>query len=149
MKARPPWKVLAHVIGPLGGFGPLFEFHVNDRRKNRLVLLEKEGCTSFYRAARSLEKQPAVKGLMLSSWLFCKSTGLVTPRLAWLRQTPEAGGAMVVDPGPASPDSGFLTGSEERRKLYEQKLYRPRESCVLWPRKALLAWADQHPEFDV
>jgi len=148
-KARQPWRVLAHVIGRMGGFAPLFELHLNARRKNRLILLEKEAGVSYCRAARAVEMQPAVRGLILASWLFCESTAQVTPRLAWLRRMPQSAGALIVELGPASADSGFLTGSEERRKLYEQGAYRPKLACVLWPRKPLIDWAKQHPEFDI
>jgi hypothetical protein len=147
MKARQPWKVLLHLTA-MGGLGPLFEFHLNARRKNRLVLIEKEANISYYRAARSLEKQPEVRGLFHTSWMFCASTGRVTPRLAWLREVPEAAGAFMVDLGPAAEDSGFMTGSEERRKLYAEGSYRPRSVCILWQRKSLIEWARQHPEFD-
>jgi hypothetical protein len=147
-KARRPWQVLARVIGRMGGFGPLFELHVNARRRNRLVLLENEANLSYYRAARAVEKQPPVRGLLLASWLFCESTARVTPRLEWLRRIPLEGGASISDLGPAPADSGFLIGSEERRRQYEEGSYRPRTGCVLWPRKALLEWAARHPEFD-
>lgn len=147
-KVRHPWRVFRHVIGRLGGFSPLFELHLNERRKNRIILLERDANVSYFRAARSLEKQPAVRGLMLSSWLFCESTAQVTPHLAWLRRTPEAAGALLVDLGPAAEDSGFLTGSEERRKTYQTGAYRPRSVCVLWPRKNVIDWANRHSEFD-
>lgn len=148
-QARRPWKVLAHVIARMGGFAPVFELHLNDRRRNRLILLEKEANISYYRAARSIEKQPAVRGLLTASWLFCESTAQATPRLAWLRRTVQSAGASIFDLGPASTDSGFLTGSEERRKLYEEGAYQPRIACVLWPRKSLIDWARRHPEFDL
>jgi hypothetical protein len=142
------WSLLWHIVGRMGGFSPVFEFHLNERRKNRLLLLEKEGNLSFYSAARTLEKQPGVKGIMLASWLFSEETAQVSPHLAWLRRIPESAGAFLIDLGPASPDSGFLTGSIERRKLYEQGSYRPKFACVLWPRSALISWANKHPEFD-
>jgi hypothetical protein len=118
-KARQPWAVVAHVIGRMGGFAPLFELHLNARRRNRLVLLENEANISYYRVARSVEKQAGVRGLLLASWLFCRSTAQVTPHLSWLRRIPESAGALLVELGPASTDSGFLVGSELRRKLYE------------------------------
>ncbi len=148
IEARRPVRVLAYALRQMRGFAPVFELHVNARRKNRLVLLEMEAHLSYYRAARSIEKQPAMRGLMTASWLFSESTAQVTPRLAWLRRTPQSAGALLVEMGPASADSGFLTGSEERRALYEQGAYRPNVTCVLWPRKSLIDWANQHPEFD-
>ncbi len=147
-QARRPLQLLAHVAGRMRGFGPLFEMHLNARRKNRLVLLESEANLSYYRLARSIEKQPEVRGAFTASWLFCESTARVTPRMEWLRRIPLQGGAMIADLGPAPADSGFLTGSDERRRLYEEGAYRPRVSCVLWPRTALIEWANRHPEFD-
>jgi len=140
--------LLSHVVGRMGGFAPLFEFHINSRRKNRLVLLEKEGNISYYRTAQALALQPHVKGLMLASWLYCESTAKVSPHLAWLRSVPQSGGALAVDLGPVHEDAGFLTGSEERRLLYQQGTYRPCMGCVLWARQDLIAWAARHPEFD-
>jgi hypothetical protein len=148
-KAHQPWRVLAHIITQMRGFAPLFELHLNDRRECRLILLEEEANISYYRAARSVEKQPTARGLMTSSWLFCERTAQVSPHLAWLRRTPQSAGALLVELGPASADSGFLTGSKERRKLYEQGRYRPNVTCVLWPRQSLIDWANQHPEFDL
>jgi hypothetical protein len=148
-KVRQPWRVLWHVIRRMRGFSPVFELHVNDLRKNRIILLERESNISYFRAARSLEKQPAVRGLMLASWFFCRTTAQVTPHLAWMRRTPESAGALLVDLGPAAPDSGFLTGSEDRRQRFEAGTYRPRLVCVLWPRQAVIDWANRHPEFDL
>jgi hypothetical protein len=88
------------------------------------------------------------RGVMMASWLFCSTTAEVTPRLGWLRRIPEEGGALLVDLGEAPADSGFLTGSEERRKMYEEGRYRPRMTCVLWPREALIRWAAGRPERD-
>ena len=149
VKARHPWRVAWHVFARMGGFAPVFELHLNDRRKNSIILLERESNISYFRAARSLERQPAVRGLMLSSWLFCESTPQVTPHLAWLRRTPESAGALLVDIGPAAPDSGFLTGSEDRRKQYETGTYRPNSVLVLWPRNSVIDWANRHSEFDM
>jgi hypothetical protein len=143
--ARRPWRLLAHVVRRMGGFGPLFELHVNPRRKSRLVLLENEANVSYHRVARSLEMQPEVRGAMLKSWLFCESTARVTPRLQWLRRTPLDGGAFIAELGEAPPESGFLTGSEERRALYVSGEYLPRIGCVLWPRDALIEWANRQP----
>jgi len=61
----------------------------------------------------------------------------------------QAGGASLFELGPAALDSGFMKGSGERRRSYEQGAYRPTITCFLWPRKALIDWAGQHPEFDL
>jgi hypothetical protein len=147
-KVARQWRAWTRAFVPMRGFGPLFELHLNDRRKNRILLLESETNLSCYRAAQSLELQPGVKGIMTMSWLYCASTAAATPHLAWMRRLFLDAGAAIVDLGEAPPDSGFLVGSAERRKLYEQGRYRPRTSCVLWPRARVLEWAKQHPEFN-
>lgn len=147
-KVARQWGVWTRAFLPMRGFGPLFELHLNDRRKNRIVLLESESNLSCYRAAQSLELQPGVKGIMTMSWLYCESTAAATPHLAWMRRLFLDAGAAIVDLGEAPADSGFLVGSAERRKLYEQGTYRPQTSCVLWPRRRVLEWARQHPEFN-
>lgn len=96
-----------------------------------------------------MEMQPDVKGLLLASWLYCESTAEITPHLAWLRGVPQRGGALAVDLGPAPEDGGFLIGSEDRRKRYQEGTYKPKIGCILWAREDLIAWAKQHPEFDV
>lgn len=139
------WAAFRDAFLPMRGFGPLFELHINDRRKNRVMLAESEHKLSCYRAARSLELQPRVKGMMTASWLYDESTGSVTPHLAWIRRMFLDSGAAILDLGDAPPDSGFLVGSAERRKLFEEGRYRPKMSCVLWPRAQVLRWAAKNP----
>ena len=142
------WAAVTRAFLPMKGFGPLFELHLNDRRKNRVMLLEKETALSCYRAARSLELQPAVKGIMTSSWFYCVSTGVVTPHLAWLRRFFLEAGAVALDLGEAPADAGFLVGSPDRRRLYEEGKYRPQLTCMLWPRRSVLQWAELHAELE-
>ncbi|MDE3167738.1 MAG: hypothetical protein KGN36_18195 [Acidobacteriota bacterium] len=147
MKAEHPYSVLLRVVRELGGFSPLLEMHVNALRKHRLILLEREANLSYCRAAQALEQQPAVRGLLMASWMFCRTTGQVTARLGWLRRVPEEAGAILFDLGEAPRNAGFLAGSAERRRLYAEGGYHPRMTCVLWPRRALIEWARKRPEY--
>ncbi len=137
-------RLLVSVLGEMRGFSPLIETHLNERRKNRLTLSESEAERSYLLAARSLEKQPHIKGLFTESWLYCESTGKVSPRLAWMREFLEQRGALLAATRYATEDSGFMRGSEERRKLFESGAYRPTITFALWPRSAMLAWARQY-----
>ncbi len=137
-------RVLSFWARHLRGFSPFWEIHVNDRRKNRMTLSEAEGIKSYELMAQSLELQPDVLGIVSSSWLFCASTGNITPRLAWLRDFLVTNGAIAADCGPAPADSGFLVGSEDRRRLYEEGSYRPASTLVIWPRSAILRWASRY-----
>jgi len=138
-------RVAWYWLASLRGFAPLWETHINDRRRNRLTLTEPEGLKSYYRMARSLEMQKDVKGLVTFGWLYCSSTGQVTPRLAWLREFFLHHGGVITSTGFAPGNAGFLVGSEERRRLYEEGRYRPAMTCVLWSRDAILRWASQFP----
>jgi len=137
-------RVLSFWTGHIRAFSPFWEIHVNDRRKNRMSLSEAEGIKSYELMARSMELQPDVLGIVSSSWLFCASTGKVTPRLAWLRDFLVTNGAIAADCGPAPVDSGFLVGSEDRRRLCEEGSYRPASTLVIWPRSAILRWASRY-----
>ena len=112
------------------------------------MLLEKQANISYFRTAKSIEKQPAVKGLMLASWLYSESTAEVSPHLAWLRTVPQSGGALAVDLGPcpgrlqASSSAAAIAARISRRHIP------PKNRLVLWARQDLIAWAKQHPEFD-
>lgn len=147
--SRQCFALLPYALFKVGGFSPLVELHLNERRKNRGTLLEREAKISYYRTAESLEKQPEVKGIMHVGWMYSRSAAEVSPHLAWLRAVPESGGAVVADLGTALEDAGFLIGSRERRKRYEDGTYRPRMGCVVWARKELIAWANGHPEFNL
>jgi hypothetical protein len=145
---RTSWRrrphALAFIATKLGGFAPLIEIHVNARRRNRLTLTESEGLRSYFLIAQTLKEQPEVKGLFATGWLFCESTGRITPQLAWLREFFLRHGAFVASTGLVPEDTGFRTGSEERRKLYEDGLYRPTDAYVLWPRREMLEWASRY-----
>lgn len=132
---------VAAAVARSGGLAPMFEFHVNERRKNRSVLLEGEAAASYLRMARALEFNPPVRGLMSCSWLFCPTIAQATPRLAWLRRQLQEAGASLIPLGPAGPESGFLKGSPERRVEFESGRLRPRLVLVIWPRASVLAWA--------
>jgi hypothetical protein len=55
--------------------------------------------------------------------------------------------AYVLDLSPALDDSGFLVGSEKRRRLYANGDFRPRETLVLWRRADIIAWTNSQSEF--
>ncbi len=132
---------LLTAIAKAGAFSPMMEFHVNERRRNRSVLLETEAALSYLRMARSLRLQPKVRGITTCSWLLCAEIARVTPRLRWFRDRLLAAGATLVETGLAPPNAGFLRGSEERRRLFERGELRPQLVTAVWPRGSVLEWA--------
>jgi hypothetical protein len=134
--------------GAVRGFPRFADLHLNVRRKNRLTVSEREGMLTYFRLARSLELQPEVRGVCTCSWLYCETTGNVTPPLAWLRRFYLENGAFIASIGPAPSDSGFLEGSEMRRKLHAEGRYSPRMTYALWLRDDILTWANRNPELE-
>jgi hypothetical protein len=128
------------------GRGPFFFHHLAWRRKNRLFLLEREQNRSYWRIAQSLALHPEVKGLLTESWLHSPETFRVSPHLAWLNRPFLEHDGLVVVLGPAREASGVVTGSPERKRLVEEGRFRPTTAMVIWPRAAMLEWAQQHPE---
>jgi hypothetical protein len=128
------------------GVGPFVEPHINYWRASRLLLLRREHERSIWRIAQFIKVQPAIKGLVTSSWLYAVETGEDSAHLGWLREFFASENARIIDAGPALVESGFLVGNERRQQRYASGVFRPREAIVLWPRKDVLAWARRHPE---
>lgn len=145
LKALPRlWRFVAlH----LQGLKPAYSSHLAWRRKNRWTITEAEQKRAYYRMAQSLVLQPQVRGLVTDSWFYSPDTYRVSPHLAWLNHFFIENGGLVEILGPAPPGSGYLEGSAERRRCYESGEYKPTTAVVLWPRKAMLDWAERHPEF--
>ena len=146
VSGRERFTLLYWIARKLKGFGPVFFPHLNPHRKNRW-LTENEANRSYYRMAQTLRLQPAIKGMVASSWLRSPDTAKASPHLAWMNRTIEANGGLVVVMGMADPESGALARSAARKELYEAGEFIPTTGLVIWPRDAMLAWADQHPEW--
>jgi len=138
--------LLYWIAAKFRGFRPAFFSHLNANRKNRWLLTEREANRSYYRMAQSMALQPGVKGLVTASWLHSPDTLAASPHLGWMNRTFLENGGLVAVMGPADPDCGVLTRSPERRKLYEAGAFKPTTGLAIWPRDAMLAWAERHPE---
>jgi hypothetical protein len=128
------------IIAGMRGWSPCFEAHLA-RRGKAPVLVPRDYILSYLRAAQSMRLQPEIRGIIGSSWLHSQETMTITPHLNWINRLFLDNGGVLLHLGQASPDSGFLVGSEKRRELYEAGEYRPREALFIWPRKPFLAWA--------
>jgi hypothetical protein len=139
-------RTLAFVIFKMRGLWPVFFSHLNPRRKNR-SLDEVEASRSYYKMAKALELQPAVKGFGACSWFRSPATHRVSPHLAWMSRVFLENGGLVVEGGRVDPDCGVLYRSATRKQLYDAGRFTPRVGLVMWPRNAMIAWAKAHPEY--
>ena len=139
-------RLAAAVLCELRGLGPAFFSHINPNRRNQGILLERESLRSYHRMARSMEGQPEIRGLITASWLHSPDTFAISPHLAWLNTVFLENGGHIIPLGPAPVDSGVLHRSPERQQAFDAGTFRPTEALVIWPRRAMLAWASGHAE---
>lgn len=130
------------IVARIGGFRPFFEIHAH---KFYMAEFNEEGRNECYRCCAELYAlHPEVRGMIAGSWFYDPAITSVSPRLAYLRAVPEAGGAYVLfdsyDEGAAR---NALATSPTRRALHAAGKYRPAAYTIIWPRTRQLAWALQ------
>jgi hypothetical protein len=140
-------RVLYFLWAELGGFAPCIAPHMATRRKNPLMLLEKEAGRSWFRMASSAQLWPGIRGLVAGSWLYSPETFRVSPHLSFLTKPFVESGGLVTTMGKADESAGYLTGSAQRRHLYESGKFKPTMGLVMWSRQQMMQWALAHPEF--
>lgn len=97
----------------------------------------------YVRIADLLRRDPRVKGIVGTSWFYDPQILKVSPRLAYLQVRPLQNGAFMLPHGPGAIHTERATSkSETRKKLYEAGEYLPVCCSIVWPRAALVAWAD-------
>lgn len=138
MNSRDALRTLG-AVWRMGSWAPCFEAHLPSRSSPFLIESEYRRC--YVRMARSMELQPDIRGIIGSSWLHSEETMRFSPHLNWINRLFLDNGGLLVHLGPASPESGFLVGSEQRRQSYNSGAYRPREAMFIWPRDKFLQWA--------
>jgi hypothetical protein len=142
-------EVLLYIAGQFGGFKPAFYLHLAPPPRNRSLIIPKEVRKAHYRMVKSLALQPEMKGILCASWFHDPEVLRITPHLGPLNEPYlEHGGRILMNIGPAPAHAGFLLHNPERQKQYESGEFRPRLTLAMWPRKAAIAWADQHPELE-
>jgi hypothetical protein len=134
-------RVIREVFGRMNGIRPIAMPHLNYWRRNPFLMTREENERSMWRIAKSIELRPDIKGFVAASWFYCATVGEISPHLAWVREFFQDNGAFLIDMEPAPVRSGFMVGSAQRRKLYAQGKFRPRQTLVLWPRAQMLRWA--------
>lgn len=138
-------SVAFFIATQMKGFAPYIEPHMPARS---VLLIEKESDKAWYRMARSVEANPSLKGLVAFSWLHSSDTYRISPHLSFVNKPFVESGAIITTIGFADQKSGFLEGSEQRKKLYESGDFKPTEGVVIWSREQMIRWAKAHPELD-
>lgn len=119
------------------GFSPFLENHVHPQMLEHFTPEGRKRCYAL--VAELLQRWPESRGLMGLSWYYDPVVGTISPRLAYLHNVPERGGALFLPAG-SSPDvvSGATSTSETRKKLFEAGKYLPTRYLMAWSKRDLL-----------
>ena len=123
--------------------GTWFRVHTEGRY---LSEFNEEGWDNCYLClADLLHKNPNVMGMLATSWFYDPALEKISPRLAYLAQTPRKAGARIIKIGSSEFDRSSATKtSQTRRKLYEAGQYIPTSYTVMWQRNDLINWAQSY-----
>lgn len=124
--------------------GPWLRPHTDSRY---LEEFDEPGWERCYReVAAVLERVPALRGLVATSWFYDPRLAVVSPRLGYLRTTPMAAGARLVRHRTTAFDVAAATAtSPTRRALHAAGEYLPVSHSIVWERDDLIAWARGGP----
>jgi hypothetical protein len=125
------------------GFRPWYESHWDRRLIRSFTPQAYDQC--YLRIAELLEINPAIRGMMGSSWWFDPVLESISPNLTFLRKVPLDNGAQLFRVGTsAAATQAAVYLSAERRRLYDSGKYLPTIYLLAWARKDLLEWANRH-----
>lgn len=141
-------RMSSFIMNELGGFKPFLFLHVARKPKNRLLILEAEVMRMYHRAARALEMQPQFRGVLAHAWFHDPRALADNPHLEWLNRPYRDAGGLLVNLAPAGEDSGVTEGNAARKKSLAEGALQYRMGFAAWPRRAAIAWAKAHPEWD-
>ena len=127
------------------GYGPWLHMHIEQRYLTELN--EKAHDRMYMRIAELLKGRRDVRGTTGSSWLYDPQLLKIGTRHAYIRLRPLERGAFFLKHGQGNVEQATVS-SKSRRRLYDEGKYVPIEYSMLWPRKELIAWAEQaHQNF--
>ena len=125
------------------GFRPWYESHWDRRLIRSFTPPDYDQC--YLRIAELLELNPAIKGMMGSSWWFDPALESISPNLTFLRKIPLDNGAQLFRVGTnAAATQTAIHLSVERKRLYDSGKYLPTTYLLAWARTDLLEWAHRH-----
>jgi hypothetical protein len=90
-----------------------------------------------------MKVNPKIRGIFRRSWFLAPEMAQVTPSLTFLREVPEANGAIFFEGNTTRHEiANALSISPHRRRLYDEGEYHPTDHAYIWPRKAFLDWVN-------
>lgn len=127
---------LAFTAFRTGGLRPFLVNHVHMAMRAHFTPEGRERCYEL--VAELLRLWPDSRGLIGASWYYDPRVAEISPRLAYLRQVPEAGGALFLKGGGGPAAADALHRSPTRQRLHAEGRYDPRVYYMIWARKDIL-----------
>lgn len=119
----------------------LYDLHMEDRRTNPYFL--EQGWREFYQElAERLESESHISGIFSQAWFWDPRVSEISPNFAYLRALPESGGASFYFLYEDNDSNHVAMQNKKRKRLYVEGKYKPVSYLMIWPRRALLEWAN-------
>ncbi|NQZ25372.1 MAG: hypothetical protein HRT55_03550 [Colwellia sp.] len=96
---------------------------------------------SYLQLAEMLKRDKTIKGVIRGSWFFDPEIKKISPHLSYLQDLPLQHGAKLFYIGSDKSGCAF-SKSKARLKLYHDGKYTPKNYLLVWPREAIIHWAD-------
>lgn len=128
----------------MGAVRPWLQIHTH---RFNLDAFNEAGWDECYRCCADLYRlHPETFGMFGGSWFYDPVLQDISPKLAYLRERPAAGGARLwlYERGGDAIDNALAT-SPTRRKLHDEGKYLPTSYMLIWPKADQIRWAKQHP----
>lgn len=125
----------------LNGKKPYYQTHIHHpllKEFNELGRIK-----MYLLIAEMLIQNPNIKGVHGGSWFYDPKLEMISPRLNYLRELPVNNGAYLFCVGEDLSKSAF-SKSETRKKLFKEGRYTPMVYMLVWPRDALIKWAENY-----
>jgi hypothetical protein len=119
---------------------PWVELHVDARN---LGEFDAAGFVrGYHRLADLMALRPGIPGVFGASWLYQPELAEISPNLAFVRETAEAGGGQIVRLRADPAQTAFsVARSPIRKRLYLSGDYKPVCYGMFWDRQALMDWS--------
>ncbi len=133
-----------YLISKMHGLRPFYSIHL-DMRYLRPYFSKSGWIYNYLNIADMLKANPEMKGLIGGSWFYDPQMDQISPSLSHLRTLPVQYGGKAYQSTTTEQDWRLAAAnSPQRTKLILEGKYKPVHYVIIWPRKGMLQWAEEH-----
>lgn len=132
------------VLVECGGFRPMLQIHTHTEYLDEFNEAGWEEC--YRTCAEIYSAHPEILGMFGGSWFYDPQLRKISPRLAYLMDTPcRAGAHLLLTDKEGDFVHDAIATSPSRRKLFEEGKYKPFRYTLVWSKRAQSQWAAENP----